>query len=170
MGPVMSALNSMLRVDDRDMRLAVTMIRAHHDAINDSHSGMYVTAVPWSRMAHTGHPNFGTHWSVVERILDEAPVRRARELGIEFGMLDEIVAFESDPSSLYGLYGRECDVCERISEDLDDFWDGPVGTAHFFDDYSDAGAMPGGNNVNPALAFYRWGHNTGLGRNRHIRP
>ena len=162
MGPVISALNSMLRVDDRDVRLAATMIRAHHDAINDSQAGMDVTAVPWSRMAHAATATVPSNWAVMERILDEAPVRRARELGIEYGMLDEIVAFQNDPGSLYGQNGRECDVCDRISEDLAVDWDGPIGAAHFFDEFAD-GTMPGG---------WVWGdpngRNTGLGRNRRM--
>jgi hypothetical protein len=164
MGGVWSVINSMVGVDDRDLQLAVTMIREHHAAIVQARETG--TAVPWQRMWHQTAPNvpYQTEWGMIGHILESAPLPAYYALAIEGvpDMLADIEAFQADPNSQYAV-GPPCWVCHELAFDENVNWDGPVGTRRFF--YSWGVPLTfGGAPATPAP----WGRNTGIGRNRRL--
>lgn len=165
MGGVWSVINSMVGVDDRDLQLTATMIRAHHAAIVQARATG--TAVPWQRMWHQTAPNvpYQTEWGMMGHILESAPlpdyVALATE-GVE-GKLDDIEAFQSDPTSAHRQHVRYCDICRQIAYDEGDvdLWDGPIGTDRFFANW-------GRRLENRWVWNDQNGRNTGVGRNRRM--
>ena len=166
MGQLWSTIDSMIgpEVDDRDLRLTVRMIREHWTAL--VHARIHGGTVPWHRNSHVSPtPPFRTEWSYMREILENAPlpayVALATE-GVE-GKLDDIEAFQSDPTSAHRQHVRYCDICRQIAYDEGDvdLWDGPIGTDRFFANW-------GRRLENRWVWNDQNGRNTGVGRNRRM--
>ena len=172
MGQVWSTIESMMGpdVDERDVRLAVRMVRAHHAAIVQARD--YGVPVPWGQTSHI-NPIFvlnpvRTEWDYIGQMFENAPLETYQALhedGI-LAMLDDLQNFQSDPESEYpfgAFYVGRCSVCDAIAHDGDaDLWDGPIGTERFFARYGNR-EMPGGYRTGN-----HYGFNTGIGRNRRV--
>ena len=170
MGQVWSTIESMMGpdVDERDVRLAVRMVRDHHAAIMEAR----VDNVPvrWGQRAHL-NPVFvlnpvQTEWDYIEQILENVPLptyQALAEEGIPL-MLEELQDFQSDENSQYEWEHDHCSICHSIAYDEDDadLVDGPIGTERFFARHGNR-TLPGG---------WQWpnnhGANTGHARNRRV--
>ena len=170
MGQVWSTIESMMGpdVDERDVRLAVRMVRDHHAAIMEAR----VDNVPvrWGQRAHL-NPVFvlnpvPTEWDYIEQILENVPLPTYQALSEEGipTMLEELQDFQSDENSRYEWEHDHCSICHWIAHDEDDvdLVDGPIGTERFFARYGNR-EMPGGYRTGN-----HWGFNTGTGRNRRV--
>lgn len=166
MGQLWSTIDAMIGpgIDDRDLRLAARMIREHHAAILLARATG--GTVPWHRRSHVSpSPPFPTEWGYMREILENAPVRTWVELNVEGvpGMLEDIEAFQGDPTSAHRLHRAYCDICRHIARDEEDvdLWDGPIGTDRFFASY-------GGRLEGPWVWNNPNGRNTGADRNRRV--
>jgi hypothetical protein len=178
MGAVLSAIEQMVlgEVDDRDLNLAVMMIREHHALyaqakhLNTQTGGTH-SVVPWEYRAHK-LPDFpdGGKWDVIYRILNDGARHRLEPLHEDgtMNMLHELKMFEYrsrfDPTlmQMYEPPGSGCIVCDGLSQRNAVDWDGPISTAHFMAEY-------GAQNTLPDRNFSLYGDNTGIGNfNRRV--
>jgi len=170
MGQVWSAIASMIGpdVDDRDLRLAVRMVREHHEAIVEARD--FDIPVRWGQRAHV-NPVFvlnpvRTEWDYIEQILENVPLPTYQALSEEGipSMLEEIQDFQNNPSSPYEWEHDHCSICYRIAHDEDDVYlmDGPIGTERFFARHGNR-TLPGGYRTGN-----HYGLNTGHARNRRV--
>ena len=171
MGQVWSAIASMIGpdVDDRDLRLAVRMVREHHAQVMDAWNRMI--PVRWSRTAHI-HANFvvnpvHTEWDHIERMFDSVSASTSAALyeqGIP-DMLRDLQEYQNNSNSIFEWDEHDhCSVCHSIAHDESDvdLMDGPIGTERFFARYGNR-EMPGGYRTDN-----HYGFNTGIGRNRRV--
>ena len=171
MGAVWSTIASMIGpgVDERDLRLAVRMVREHHAQVMDAWHRM--TPVRWSRTAHI-HAIFvvnpmHTEWDHIERMFESVSASTSaalHEQGIP-DMLRDLQAYQDNPNSIFEWDEHDhCSVCHSIAHDESDvdLMDGPIGTERFFARHGNR-TLPGG---------WSWpnnhGANTGQGRNRRV--
>ncbi len=140
MGQLWSTIASMIGpdIDDRDLRLAVRMVRDHHAEIVNARD--YQMPVPWSRRAHINAVfalnRVQTEWDHIEEIFDNVPLTTHQALLQDgtLSMLEEIRDFQNDPSSLYEYDHIHhdifaCWICSRIAHYDDDrsLTEGPIG-------------------------------------------
>ena len=171
MGQVWSAIDSMIgpEVDERDLRLAVRMVREHHTAI----MGAWDNLVPvrWSRTSHV-NPIFvlypvRTEWDYIEQIFDNVSFTTRQTLDDDgiLDMLRDLQDYQNDPNSIFEWDHDHCSICHSIAYDEEDVYlmDGPIGTERFFARHGNR-TLPGGYTVRN-----HWGFNTGHGRNRRVQ-
>ncbi len=123
-------------VDERDLRLAVRMVREHHEHIVNSREYDEMS-VPWGQTAHI-NPVFvlspvRTEWDYIEQIFENVPLTTYHRLADDgiLSMLDEIRDFQNDPNSPYqytGMMADYCQTCAMLARDDDHgLIEGPIG-------------------------------------------